>query len=219
MNVIKAVEFMKIFDEFADTNGKTKMLHVAVYIVSRFIAELGNLWPWSTAKLEARGARCKRIVRRQTSGRGRSVAKVDVTIKKKGTAVQRRKGEAPSDQVKVLKRAYDSSRCSQLLGMIGLREGMALSGKSRRATQLAECGKLKVERKLRSRVLRECRTPSAGSCPIRIPFRALPCLNRSCAASSSRCTQRRASCAPLPRWPKVGPDGPNWPVTLPSQPL
>eukprot|EP00965_Chrysotila_dentata_P116456 3849523-Pleurochrysis_carterae.AAC.1 len=31
----------------------------------------GNLWKYATAKLEARGARCKHIVRRQTSARPR----------------------------------------------------------------------------------------------------------------------------------------------------
>ena len=40
----------------AQVNGKTRMFHIIMFIVSRQIAKHGNLWRFSTAKLEARGA-------------------------------------------------------------------------------------------------------------------------------------------------------------------
>eukprot|EP00965_Chrysotila_dentata_P156714 5177452-Pleurochrysis_carterae.AAC.1 len=97
-----AVELMDSFNSSADTNGKTKMFHVIVYIIPRFIqrcasisnsnsmpisltlaclaclslpvpsCRIGNLWRMSTAKLEARGKCCKFVVRRQTSARPRA---------------------------------------------------------------------------------------------------------------------------------------------------
>ena len=40
------------------------MLQIVSIVVPIFQAKLGSLWPYSTAKLEARGAQVKRIVRR-----------------------------------------------------------------------------------------------------------------------------------------------------------
>eukprot|EP00965_Chrysotila_dentata_P238940 6202809-Pleurochrysis_carterae.AAC.1 len=73
------------------------MFHIIVYILPRLVARHGNLWRFSTAKLEARGARCKHIVRRQTSARPRSkdngTRKTTHTIQKRGGSMrQKQKG-------------------------------------------------------------------------------------------------------------------------------
>ena len=165
--VIAAVEMTQLFDQLADCNGKTKMFHIVVYILSRMSAKLGNMWRFSTAKLEARGAVCKKIVRRQTSGRKRSVDKVAHVIQKKRTTKKQRKAGQPASMTHfVQKRGYNSSRCAQLLGMMGLRERQALGGGGRRSEQLASMGKLTDQHKLR------CAVPFAfrGAVPDDHPF-------------------------------------------------
>ena len=62
----------ELFDKAADTNGKTKIFHIAVYIFPRWVAMHGNLWKYSTARLESRGATMKKIVRNQTCKRKRA---------------------------------------------------------------------------------------------------------------------------------------------------
>eukprot|EP00965_Chrysotila_dentata_P085845 2832814-Pleurochrysis_carterae.AAC.1 len=87
----------------------------------------GNLWRFFTAaKLEARGARCKHIVRRQTSGRPHAAdagtQKKKHTIHKRGESTkQKRKGESVSWAANY-KQEYDSSKMQQLLGLVELRE-------------------------------------------------------------------------------------------------
>eukprot|EP00965_Chrysotila_dentata_P226135 6195220-Pleurochrysis_carterae.AAC.5 len=61
-----ATALISIFDEAADSNGRTKMFYIIAHIMPRIVAKRGNLWNYSTTKLEARGARCKHAVRRQT---------------------------------------------------------------------------------------------------------------------------------------------------------
>ena len=126
------------------------MFHVAVYIEPRITAKRGNLWPYSTAKLEARGARCKHVVRRQTSARPRAAAggtlKTTHSIGKRGTKAQRRAKAVPAGK-KHYQQGYDSSQMSQLIGMVALKERRALSAQTayfkRESSQLADLGKLK----------------------------------------------------------------------------
>ena len=119
----------------------------------------GNLWPYSTAKLEARGARCKHVIRRQTSARPRAAAggtkKTKHSIAKRLSAADKRKGLA-AEGTTVYKAGYNSSQMTQLLGMVALREARMLSTKTahfkRESSQLASLGKLKGEHKVHSEV-------------------------------------------------------------------
>ena len=111
----------------------------------------GNLWPYSTAKLESRGAKCKHISRRQTSARPRAAAqgtaKTKQSIAKRGTAAQNCAGVVVPKASTSYQQGYNSSQMSQLLGMVCLREKRALREKKskRESNQLAHLGKLKRE--------------------------------------------------------------------------
>ena len=118
---------------------------------------LGNLWKYSTAKLEARGARAKMIVRRQTSARPRAAdkgtAKTKQTISKRGGSKRaQKKGHVCTAEVTQYSQGYNSSQQAQLLAMLAIREKRALESGRRASSQLATLGKLKVERKHRSSV-------------------------------------------------------------------
>eukprot|EP00965_Chrysotila_dentata_P183306 6053134-Pleurochrysis_carterae.AAC.1 len=69
----------------------------------------GNLWKYSTAKLEARGAMCKHILRRQTSAQPRKKPGVDGAGSAKSRCVIQKRGGS-----------------AQLLGLIALREQRTL---------------------------------------------------------------------------------------------
>eukprot|EP00965_Chrysotila_dentata_P087837 2899824-Pleurochrysis_carterae.AAC.1 len=64
----------------------------------KHLSSLGNLWRFSTAKLEARGARCcKHVVRRQTSARpgnaeGGTATNMAVITKRDGSIREKAKG-------------------------------------------------------------------------------------------------------------------------------
>eukprot|EP00965_Chrysotila_dentata_P259094 6213448-Pleurochrysis_carterae.AAC.1 len=105
----------------------------------------------STAKLEARGNRCKFVVRRQTSARPRAAqagtTKASVTIKKRG-GNQAQKGKGVLVQgTTTFQQGYNSSQMAQLVGVLGLREQRALSTHSRGSSQLAQLGKLRYDLK------------------------------------------------------------------------
>ena len=120
----------------------------------------GNLWPYSTAKLEARGARNKHVIRRQTSARPRAAAggtaKTTQSIAKRGgNRRQKRKGLVVQGSTSY-QQGYDSSQMHQLLSLTALRESRMLSKAgahySRASSQLATLGKLKRENKVHSEV-------------------------------------------------------------------
>ena len=135
-----------------------------VYTVPIFTALLGNLWRFSTAKLESRGARCKKIMRRQTSARPRSIAKREHTLKattigrpseSKPPSLRRHKkrlsNRSKTGSKTVVKKAsshrqsYNSSQSEQLLAKVAIVQKLALSGSSaasnRRAVRLQNNGK------------------------------------------------------------------------------
>ena len=135
----------------------------------------GNLWPYSTAKLEARGGRCKHIVRRQTSARPRAaqggVAKTKHSIAKRGgSKAQKKKGIVVEGSTSFQK-GYNSSQMCQLLGMVALREKRVLNTKSahfaRESVQLAQIGKM-VKRE--NKVHTEVPEAFAGIVPADHPF-------------------------------------------------
>ena len=120
--------------------------------VTTCVCRRGCLWPYSTAKLEARGARCKHIVRRQTSARPRAAAggtaKTKQSIAKRGSATQKRMGQAVQGRTSY-RQGYNSSQMNQLLGIMALREKRVLGARTahyaRAPAQLANLGKLKRE--------------------------------------------------------------------------
>eukprot|EP00965_Chrysotila_dentata_P260314 6213859-Pleurochrysis_carterae.AAC.2 len=172
---IAAVRLTEIFDEVADGNSKIRMFHIISYILPRQVAmcaqhvissshsafQRGNLWRFSTAKLESRGARCKHVVRRQTCARSRAAqtaaagagtAKTRAVIHKRGgSAVEKRAQIVVSGSTEYAQ-SYNSSQMQQLISFVALREQRALKKQSRGSAQLAAFGKLKKEDKFRSSV-------------------------------------------------------------------
>ena len=59
-----AVELSRCIDDACDSNTRSWMFQIINVVVPTFQSMLGSLWPYSTAKLEARGGKVKPIVRR-----------------------------------------------------------------------------------------------------------------------------------------------------------
>eukprot|EP00965_Chrysotila_dentata_P159187 5258663-Pleurochrysis_carterae.AAC.1 len=139
---LAAVKLTAVFDNAADANGK-KMFHIIMYIIPRQVARRGNLWKLSTGKLKARGAQCKRVVRRQTCARPRALkdaaaqwaaagrATGRATIRERGgTQTQKKKSMIVTGATEY-KQSYDSSQMQKLLGMIALQAARAQCASAR----------------------------------------------------------------------------------------
>ena len=68
-SIRSAVELTSLFDDAAQSVSRTWIFHGLIYIIPHFMSKHGSLWPYSSAKLEARGARLKPMWRKQTCKR------------------------------------------------------------------------------------------------------------------------------------------------------
>ena len=64
-----AVRLTKFFYDACEGSTRTRMFEIIMSVVPWYQALLGSLWRFSTAKLEARGAYVKPLVRKTTSYR------------------------------------------------------------------------------------------------------------------------------------------------------
>ena len=112
---------------------------------SRLCCRWGNLWKYSTAKLESRGKRMKRIVRKQSSARPSSFGETKVIVKKKRGGKNSIKSAKAKDHY--FKKGHDNNQCRTILAKIHARElrrlSVQASGMSQRnREQLCQLGKL-----------------------------------------------------------------------------
>ena len=131
----------------AEQTGDKTNRHELLFIIVRFIFERGDLWPWSTARLEARGARAKVVARSvinwaKSGVRNRSINKRERTKGKKALRGGPERGSTPFTQ------AYNSSGVQQLLGAQGLREQMLRTGKiaPKKSNRLGRLGRTTAPR-------------------------------------------------------------------------
>ena len=109
------------------------MFHIAQVTKPLFQARLGCLWPYSTAKLEARGAQTKQTVRRNTFARPNSATTPSRSFKSlNNTGVQKSQ----------LGKVYNSCQTKQVLSRVSLREKCVLEGKSQKSVQLQKMGRM-----------------------------------------------------------------------------
>ena len=122
-----AIRFAKSFEGVCNSRHRSWYLHLFVYVVPRQIEKYGALWPFSTAALESRGARIKRV---KVSWRGYCDQPKE----------QRRERQR---RVTIFKQRYRSSPTLQILRMISAAEDMYHDGKGRGAARFKETGRFK----------------------------------------------------------------------------
>ena len=107
-----------------------------------YARRFGNLWAFSTAKLESRGKRMKKLARNQTSNRNMStIAKTIVKTKRRG-GVKSKHRKAGSTTYTVA--GYAGNKCLAMLGRTTLREDNLMNSECahRKREQLFTLGKL-----------------------------------------------------------------------------
>ena len=109
----------------------------------------GNLWAYSSAKLESRGKRMKKIVRKQSSARPAFVGTKQIKKRKARRGGTASKADKRTDPAKdfVMVKGHDNNQCRSILAKMTVREKRRLSltahGAARRACeQLCKLGKL-----------------------------------------------------------------------------
>ena len=145
---VAAVALTSYFKDGSNDQARTWMFHIIIYILPLFIKLRGNLWPYSTAALEARGARLKRMGRLVICWRSKQAAGA-VTKFQYAKARKIRKGKkriAPEEGASrpTFQRGYHSSGVQQLLERVGVFESMLQQGKirARGATRLRDTGRM-----------------------------------------------------------------------------
>ena len=105
------INFVKALNVVSLNQHQSWYVHYLIYIVPRQLYKYGNTWRFSTAPIESRGARIKRIARRVVSWRARAVGTTayDYIRRSDGVRVQRAQ-------------RYDSSPCHQMLQKVCMSE-------------------------------------------------------------------------------------------------
>ena len=118
------------------------MFHIISYILPFFIASRGNLWRYSSAKLESRGGRVKRVARAVVCWQPRGV--YTRTIKRS------RKGGAEASNRKTIRVQNTNCGSKNILDRLVLAENLMRAGSVRpkQAKRFAETGRLKKVREL-----------------------------------------------------------------------
>ena len=116
---LSAVEMTKHFDDAADGDSRSWIFHRIIYIIPFLMRRRGSLWPMSTARLEARGARLKPTWRKQVNKR-RARGVVSRTIEKKPAEAAISASRGPS--TKTFRQGYADAPEAQCLAVCKLRE-------------------------------------------------------------------------------------------------
>ena len=122
-----AIRFAHRFEGVCNSRHRSWYLHLFVYVVPRQIEKYGELWPFSTAALESRGARIKR-----TKVCWRSYS--DTPTDRKSDRRQR---------VTIFKQKYRSAPTLQIMRMISAAEEIHHNGKGRGASRFKATGRFK----------------------------------------------------------------------------
>ena len=122
-----AIRFAHRFEGVCNSRHRSWYLHNFVYVVPRQIERYGALWPFSTAALESRGARIKRV---KVSWRGYC-----------DTPKQHKRDW--NTRVSVFKQTYRSSPTLQLMRMISAAEDMYHDGKGRGGARFKQTGRFR----------------------------------------------------------------------------
>ena len=146
--MLAAVELTSLFDDACDSVSRTWIFHGLIYILHLFMAELGSLWPFSTAKLEARGGKLKPIWRKQTCKR-RPTAVCHRTIAKSRKGLV--KGMDPGTRTIVTK--WTQTPEFQVLASTRLREKSFCGVPSMLATGMGVCRCVRAKNRLLSSTL------------------------------------------------------------------
>ena len=131
--------------EASNPEHRSWMPHIIWAVIPKFIAERGNIWRFSTAKLEARGAAAKRIGRAIVCWRKRKLGASTRTISKLSTIASREAGEVRTGTT-TFQQTYSSTGEKQLLENIGLREQQLREGNDRKSRKLSQLGRLSAPR-------------------------------------------------------------------------
>ena len=126
---------------------KSYTWHQLLFTLTLFIADRGDLWPYATARLEARGGRVKVIARSvvQWSKQGVRTRTIAKRVRKSGKKALR---GGPSRGSSHFEQRSTSCGVKQLLGAQGLREQFLRDGKTRskKGGQLAKFGRVTAPR-------------------------------------------------------------------------
>ena len=128
-----AVELSRCIDDACNSSTRSSMFQIINVVVPTFQSMLGSLWPYSTAKLEARGGRVKPIVRRCVllSFLQLQISEISLPLRRQTCA----RPKAPG---------YSSSQQLQTLTRVKMREVLiSQTGRSPKAGQLQSLGRLK----------------------------------------------------------------------------
>ena len=114
------------------------------------VSRWGNLWKFSTAKLESRGKRFKKIVRGQTSARPGQVGPSIIKKRKmstRGGPQSKRDKRTKADEFTYIKKGHDNNQARTMLAKMTVAERRTLSlnctgMRKRGQQQLCSLGKL-----------------------------------------------------------------------------
>ena len=137
------------FQHLEDSNPEHKswMPHIIWAVLPKFIADRGDCWRYSTAKLEARGAAAKTLGRRVVCWRRRSGPSMRTIAKRPiNPKARKRKGRENRPPAQPFSQSYSSTGEQQLLEMVGLREIELRRGNTRKARKLGQLGRVTAAR-------------------------------------------------------------------------
>ena len=135
--------------EESNPSHRSAMPHIVWAVVPEFVMKRGNLWRYSSGKLEARGAVAKRLGRGVVCWRNLGTTSTRGVKKRAvGTKKSRKKKLAVLDTEKAVTTTWKTSGCKQLLEMLGLRERRLRANPqaSRASSALSKFGRIKATR-------------------------------------------------------------------------
>ena len=121
----------------------------------RALCRYGNLWKFSTAKLESRGKRMKKTARKQSSNRRTSTATMTIIKKTKRGGIASKSTKKPQAEFhEVRVKGYSGNKCKSMIGKTSFREDMIFNTADngpnhRKAEELMSLGKQDVARKVK----------------------------------------------------------------------
>ena len=126
---------------------KSYTWHQLLFTVVLFVEERGDLWAFSTARLEARGARAKAVARSVVNWAKSGVRNRTINKRQRATGKKQFRGGAER-KATTFTQQYTSSGVLQLAGAQGLRERMLREGKiaPKKSRELGRCGRTTAPR-------------------------------------------------------------------------
>ena len=167
-SVVSAVDLTSLFDDACQSVSRTWIFHGLIYIIPLFMRKHGSLWPFSSAKLEARGARLKPMWRKQTCKRRAGAVQAVISKRnKEGRVISQPKlqkySQMPEQQLLASTKLREQTLFgSEYLG--GAAGGRIKLSVSRKSSQLRKLGRTKS-----TKLVREVETAFAEGEPALAP--------------------------------------------------